>query len=199
MGGQFSKCPPNSCTCMPAHQAVAWTCATEAMILRKILIREMAGAQAPKMSPHVIRWNRRGRVDSCLRRNDERGPRTIVCHSCPRLRHSRAGCNRNPGGAKGPSKPGGNGPPLSERPRRGGGSVPALQWPPCPTRHSPGLPVRRTQTGALPPTCPPNPLIPSGDRPEGGRHRVCGAQGFRFCSGLRQWGSGYGKRSRRAG
>ena len=35
------------CTCMPAHQAVAWTCATEAMILRKILIREMADTQAP--------------------------------------------------------------------------------------------------------------------------------------------------------
>ena len=44
-------------------------------------------------------------MDSCLRRNDERGPRTTACHSCPRLRHSRAGCNRNPGGAKGPSKP----------------------------------------------------------------------------------------------
>ncbi len=51
LGGHFSKCPPNLCTCMPAHQAVAWTCAAEAMILRKILIREMAGAQVPKISP----------------------------------------------------------------------------------------------------------------------------------------------------
>ena len=36
------------CACMPAHQAIAWTCATEAMILRKILIREMAGTQVHK-------------------------------------------------------------------------------------------------------------------------------------------------------
>ena len=41
-------------TRMPAHQAVAWTCAREVMILRKILIREMAGTQAPKRASRVL-------------------------------------------------------------------------------------------------------------------------------------------------
>ena len=79
LGGQFSKCPPNLCTCMPAHQAIAWTCATEAMILRKILIREMAGAQAPKMSPHVIPCQFRGH-HTCV-------PRILWCPP-PILRHA---------------------------------------------------------------------------------------------------------------